>query len=123
MRHDVRGSAACVDRTLSLHSSRGASSQSRYHATQRAASSRGAKLSPAPALRLQALVPDYADDDYRKQFQDNWYGTSTKADLPEWLRSRPSTNVLTRTSSPPDAVAEPESLPTLPEGEGGEERT
>ena len=64
---------------------------------------------------LQALVPDYADDDYRKQFQDNWYGTSTKADLPEWLRSRPSTNVLTRTSSPPDAVAEPESLPTLPE--------
>jgi hypothetical protein len=73
---------------------------------------------------LQALVPDYADDDYRKQFQDNWYGTSTKADLPDWLRSRPSTNVLTRTS-PPDAVAEPESLPTPgpPEGEGGEERT
>ena len=39
---------------------------------------------------VNAIVPDYADDDYRKQFQDNWYGTSEKAALPEWLRSRSS---------------------------------
>ena len=52
---------------------------------------------------VNVIVPDYADDDYRKQFQDNWYGSSTKAELPEWLRSRSSSNVLTR---PPPSAAE-----------------
>ena len=61
---------------------------------------------------VNTIVPDYADDDYRKQFQDNWYGTSTKAELPEWLRSRSSSNVLTR---PPPSAAEEE------EGEKEEE--
>ena len=61
---------------------------------------------------LNTIVPDYADGDYRKQFQDNWYGTSTKAELPEWLRSRSSSNVLTR---PPPSAAEEE------EGEKEEE--
>jgi len=55
---------------------------------------------------VNAIVPDYADDDYRKQFQDNWYGTSEKAALPEWLRSRSSSNVLTR--SRPSAAGEEE---------------
>lgn len=54
---------------------------------------------------LNTIVPDYADGDYRKQFQDNWYGSSTKAELPEWLRSRSSSNVLTR---PPPSAAEGE---------------
>ena len=58
---------------------------------------------------LNVIVPDYADDDYRKQFQDNWYGTSTKADLPEWLRSRSSTNVLTKPRPPPSAAKGEES--------------
>tara|TARA_B110001452_G_C15187944_1_gene412574 strand:- start:579 stop:848 length:270 start_codon:yes stop_codon:yes gene_type:complete len=47
-------------------------------------------LRAVPGVKL--LVPDYTDGDYRKQFQDTWYSTNTKADLPEWLRSRPSTN-------------------------------
>ena len=56
-------------------------------------------LRAVPVVR--AVVPDYADDDYRKQFQDNWYGTSTKADLPEWLRRRSSANVLTKQRAQP----------------------
>ena len=34
--------------------------------------------------------PDYADDDFRKQFQDTWYGTNEQAALPEFMRSRKS---------------------------------
>jgi len=45
--------------------------------------------------------PDYADDDYRKQFQDNWYGTNKKADLPVWLRSRKSSPTSTETQPGP----------------------
>ena len=58
-------------------------------------------LRAVPGVKL--LVPDYADGDYRKQFQDNWYGTNTKADLPEWLRSRPSTNVFNREPTEPSS--------------------
>ena len=57
---------------------------------------------------VQLIVPDYADDDYRKQFQDNWYGTGTKADLPEWLRSRPSSYAPTNRQQPEEDVAEPQ---------------
>ena len=57
---------------------------------------------------LQLIVPDYADGDYRKQFQDNWYGTGTKADLPEWLRSRPSTNVFNKERMDPSSDEEAE---------------
>ena len=33
-------------------------------------------------------IPDLADDDFRKQFQDTWYGSNEKANLPEGMRSR-----------------------------------
>ena len=43
------------------------------------------------AILPNGLLPDYADDDFRKQFQDTWYGTNEQANLPEWLQSRKST--------------------------------
>ena len=36
------------------------------------------------------MLPDLADDDFRKSFQDTWYGTNEKAQLPEWMQSRSS---------------------------------
>jgi hypothetical protein len=31
---------------------------------------------------------DLADDDFRKQYQDTWYGTDLKPNLPKFMRSR-----------------------------------
>ena len=41
----------------------------------------------------KGAFPDYADDDFRKNFQDTWYGTNIQMTdkLPEFMRSRPST--------------------------------
>ena len=37
---------------------------------------------------VNAILPDLADGDPRKQYQDTWYGTDFKASLPEAMRSR-----------------------------------
>jgi hypothetical protein len=51
--------------------------------------------------------PDLADDDFRKQYQDVWYGTNEVAALPEFMRSRPLSPPTSATSeATADAVAD-----------------
>ena len=59
----------------------------------------------------KGAFPDYADDDFRKNFQDTWYGTNIQMTdkLPEFMRSRPSTwaptmNNSTETESEQESV-------------------
>ena len=44
--------------------------------------------------------PDLADNDFRKDYQDTWYGTNQKAEwLPEFMRSRPNVPPAERTAA------------------------
>lgn len=49
--------------------------------------------------------PDLSDGDFRKQFQDTWYGTNDQAVLPEFMKSR-STKPPTAAAAPPPAAAD-----------------
>ncbi len=58
--------------------------------------------------------PDLADDDYRKQFQDVWYGTNEEALLPQFMRSQRAP------SPPPPPPPQPEAEEALPDSGASE---